>query len=248
VRLVCYLTSGEAPEIVPAPVERGWMDRTPEGFAYRCLPLNIANAHGWMVLNPAAFVAEWNGGPGLDAVTIRPLATGAGSAPLVASSHFGAGVLTFNVNGLFRTEPGWDLFVTGPLNAPKDAIQPLTGIVETDWAPFTFTMNWKFTRKLAPVAFERGEPFCMFFPVMRGLVDGVEPEMRPLESDPDVEAAYAAWAESRRTFNAGLKVPGSDAQAEKWQKDYFRGSARSGEQAPDDHRTKLRPLPFARRD
>ena len=39
--------------------------------------------------------------------------------------------------------------VTGPFNQPKDAIQPLTAIVETDWAPFTFTMNWKFTRRLA---------------------------------------------------------------------------------------------------
>jgi hypothetical protein len=63
-RLICYATSGEPPAIVPAPVERSWMDRTNNGFAYRCLPLNIANAHGWLILNPVAFVAEWNGGPG----------------------------------------------------------------------------------------------------------------------------------------------------------------------------------------
>jgi hypothetical protein len=243
-QLICYLTSGEAPEIAPAPVERDWMDRTPQGFAYRCLPLNIANAHGWVVLNPAAFIAEWNGGPGLDAIAIRPLVKG---APMVASSHFGAGVLTFNVNGLLRTEPGYDLMVTGPFNRPKDAIQPLTGIVETDWAPFTFTMNWKFTRKHTPVAFEKGEPFCMLFPVQRGLVEAVEPEMRALASDPEVHAAYMEWSESRRAFNEGLKVPGSEAQAERWQKDYFRGSDRFGDGPPDDHRTKVRARPFARR-
>jgi hypothetical protein len=132
---------------------------------------------------------------------------------------------------------------TGPFNSPKDAIQPLTGIIETDWSPFTFTMNWKFTRKRAPVAFERDEPFCMVFPMPRGLVEAVEPEFRSMDEEPAVRDAYRTWSESRQAFNEGLKVPGSEAQAQKWQKDYFRGSGRFGA-PPDNHRTKLRPREF----
>jgi hypothetical protein len=240
-RLICYPTSGEPPNIVPAPIERPWMERTDNGFAYRCLPLNIANAHGWLILNSAPFVAEWNGGAGLDAVGVRPIS--AATYPLIASSHFGSGVLTFNVNALFRTEPGYDLLVAGPLNQPKDAIQPLSGIVESDWAPSTFTMNWKFTRKLTPIAFERHEPFCMIFPVKRGLIEEIEPEIRAIDADKEVHEAYRAWAESRRAFNEGLKVPGSGAQAEKWQKDYFKGATRFGARS-SDHRTKLRARQF----
>ena len=254
-RLVCYPTSGEPPKIIAAPVERDWMDRTDQGFAYRCLPLNIANAHGWLLLNTVPFVAQWDGGPGVDAVSLHAPAAG---GTLLASSHFGHGVLTFNVNALFRTEPGYDLMVTGPLNRPKDGVQPLTGIVEADWAPFTFTMNWKFTRKLTPIAFDRDEPFCMIFPVKRGLVEEFQPEIRLLESDEEVHEAYLAWADSRRGFNEDLRVAGSQAQAQKWQKDYFRGSvpgqssaesAAGTEQelrapgvraAPSDHRTKLK--------
>ena len=239
-RLICYPTSGTAPKLVPAPVERDWMDRTSDGFAYRCLPLNIANAHGWLLLNEAPFLAEWNGGDGLDAVAVQPATP---DTAVLGASHFGFGVLTFHVKGLFRTEPGWDLLVTGPFNRPKDAIQPLSGIVETDWAPFSFTMNWKFTRKFTPVAFERDEPVCMLFPVQRGTVEQIEPEFRPLEADPEVRDAYTAWAESRRAFNEKLADPGSEATAEKWQKDYFRGSARFGT-TPRDHRTRLRVKPF----
>jgi hypothetical protein len=239
-RLICYATSGEPPTIVPAPVERSWMDRTDNGFAYRCLPLNIANAHGWLILNPVAFVAEWNGGTGLDAVGVQAISN---DRPLIVSSHFGSGVLTFNVNALFRTEPSYDLIATGPLNQPKDAIQPLSGVVETDWAPFTFTMNWKFTRKLTPIVFERDEPFCMIFPIKRGLIEEVEPQICSIEADKEVQQAYAAWANSRRTFNENLKVPGSEEQSEKWQKDYFKGRARFGA-CPPDHRTKLRAKPF----
>src|SRR5260370_40210006 len=114
-RLICYPTSGAPPKLIPAPMEREWMDRTNEGFAYRCLPLNIANAHGWLILNPTPFVAEWNGGEALDAVRLRPITA---ASSLIASSHFGSGVLPFNVNALLRTEAGDDLMVTGPLNQP----------------------------------------------------------------------------------------------------------------------------------
>ncbi|MBX6324295.1 MAG: hypothetical protein IRY94_20990 [Rhodospirillaceae bacterium] len=238
-RLICLPTSGEPPRIVPAPHERAWMDATPDGFAYRCLPLNIANAHGWQILNDVPFVAEWDGGTGLEAVSVRPVDEGRPSA----FSHFGAGVLTFEVRALFRTEPGYDLVVTGPVNEPKDGIHALTGVVETDWAPFTFTMNWKFTRRGTPVAFERDEPFCMFFPVRRGLVEEVEPRIVRMEDEPQIAAAYRRWAESRARFNQALKEEGSEARVQKWQKDYVRGSSVFAA-APPDHRTRLRVKPF----
>jgi hypothetical protein len=238
-RLICYTTSGAPPNIIPAPVERAWMDQTPDGHAYRCLPLNIANAHGWMLLNTVPFTAEWNGRPELNSITVRPLAAG----DVLGQSHFGSGVLTFHVNGLFRTEPGYDLMVSGPINMLKDAIQPLTGVVETDWAPFTFTMNWKFTRPGTQVTFARDEPFCMIYPVRRGLIEDIEPEIRPIESDADINSAFTAWGESRRGFNKELRVPGSEARARKWQKDYFRGDSPFAE-GPPDHRTKLRAKPF----
>ena len=46
----------------------------------------------------------------------------------------------------------------------KDGIHPLDGIIETDWAVATFTMNWKFTCVGVPVTFKKGEPIAMFFP------------------------------------------------------------------------------------
>ena len=69
-KLVCHPTGHAAPEIRPAPLERDWMNATPDRFAYRCLPLNIANAHGWELLCPAAFSAIWDGGPHPGAVRI----------------------------------------------------------------------------------------------------------------------------------------------------------------------------------
>jgi hypothetical protein len=98
----------------------------------------------------------------------------------------------------------------------------------------------------------------MIFPVKRGLVEEVKPEICALESDAELAQAYYSWADSRRAFNRDLKIPGSPAQAQKWQKDYFRGNSpgratvkpeaggeREGEDpapqiSPPGHRTKLK--------
>lgn len=241
-RLICYTDRHTHIAIEPAQVRRDWMDKTINRSAYRCLPLNIANSHGWVILNTAPIVAEWSGEEGVDAISIQSLD---GNGSLTAASIFGSGVLTFPVDGLFRTEPGYDLMVMGPANAPKDAIQPLTGIVETDWSPFPFTMNWTFTRQHTPVTFLRDEPICMIFPIQRGLVEAVEPEFRLFENEPKVLDTLSDWAESRDQFIQDMKVEGSAAQARQWQKDYFDGGGRFA-QAPIDHRTKVQVKPFPR--
>ena len=135
------------------------MDATNQRFAYRCLPLNIANAYGWEVLCNAGFLAMWWGGEGLDSIVIEP--DPGTIAPAI--SHFGHGILTFHLPCLFSTEPGAELMVQGPINRPKDGIAALSGVIETDWSPYSFTMNWMFTRPGTPVRFEKGEPYCHIF-------------------------------------------------------------------------------------
>ena len=181
-----------------------WMDATPERFAYRCLPLNMANQYGWELLCPVDVAARRNGGAGADAIEIR--ATGA--EHLLPESYFGSGVLTFRADALFRTEPGYNLWVTGPGNGIKDGIVPLSGLIETDWNPYSFTMNWRFTRPDVTVSFTVGEPFCTFFPMPRGLIEEVELVAGDLASEPELAAEYARWAASRTGFNAELKNEG----------------------------------------
>src|SRR5262249_56073117 len=119
-------------------------------------------------------------------------------------SPFGHRLLTFHVPCLFQTDAGVDLFVTGPLNRPKDAIAPLTGIIETDWAPYTFTMNWLFTREHWTVHFQKGEPFCLIFPVARGGLDVVQPQLHRLSEAPDPDRRPHQRPHARPPSNAHL--------------------------------------------
>jgi len=235
-KLTCFTLGHPLPVIRPAPVQRAWMEDTPEKFAYRCLPLAIANTAGWEILCPVDLTAIWDGGQSKEAVKIFSSAL----PDDLPFSHFGSGVLTFHVSVLLQTEPGYDLFVSGPPNRPKDGIQALTGIIESDWSPYTFTMNWKFTRAGVPVQFLRGEPFCFFFPIPRGLTEAVEPEIRDIAEAPELQRNYEIWQENRHQFNRDLSEPGSAARREKWQKIYYRGELPDGDLGVPDHRIKLR--------
>ena len=240
--LICYLHPGWAPLIRPAPATRPWMDDTPEAFAYRCLPLNIANAHGWEVLSPCGFNAIWNGGTHTDAIAIQ-LDPGADSArgPV---SLFGQGVITFHVEGLFRTPPGWNLWVGGSPNRAKDGIQALSGVVEADWSPFTFTMNWRFTRPGEWVRFEPMEPIAFFFPIERGALEAFQPRFEPIASDPRSSEGFEAWSRARNAFHEEMRRNPPATPADKWQKHYYRGVDADGRTWVEDHQSKLRLAAF----
>jgi hypothetical protein len=239
--IIAYRTMTDPPQIVPGRPDRGWMDDTPVRYAYRCTPLSIANASGWEILCPESIIAMWDGRDALDGVYVR---TERGSAAHFAVSHFGSGVLTFHPGYLFRTNPGWALWARGAPNVVKDGIAPLDGVVETDWLPFTFTMNWKFTRP-GEVRFEEGEPFCFVTPFPHALVDDAQPVVRDISDDSELERHHNSWTADRLAFNAGLASGDPDAVARGWQRRYLRGETPDGSTSPF-HRHRRRLRPFAR--
>lgn len=220
---------------------RDWIDDLPERFAYRCLPLAIANQIGWEILNPVAFTASWNGKDGLDAIRFRFH----GERSELIGSHFGHGVLTFTPGYLFRTTKSHNLYVKGPANRPKDGIAALEGLIETDWAPFSFTMNWQFTRKRHKVTFEEGEPICTIMPYPRHYARKFEPAVKNLNENPKLYQQYVDWRDERLRFNEELKVAGSAAAKEGWQRTYMKGLDQAGNTFAG-HQTKVQMKDFKR--
>ena len=223
--------------LVCAPTAREWMDATDERYAYRCLPLLIANQSGWLILNDQPIECFWDGTGPLTGVRVRRLDKHAPRASV--TSHFGSGVITWHIPYIFRTSPGYNLLVRGPANWPKDGAQALEGVVESDWASATFTMNWKITRPKRWIRFDAGEPVCMVVPQRRGELEAFETDIRDLESNPELRDAYNRWSESRSEFLARLHVHGAQA-AGKWQKHYFQGHSPGAGTRSDHHQTVLK--------
>ncbi len=159
-------------------------------------------------------------------------------------SLFGQATLTIHIQGLFRTPPGWNLFVGGSPNSAKDGIAPLSGVIETDWSPYTFTMNWRFTRRNHWVRFEAGEPICFIQPTQRDALERMNPKFVPLNDNPDAARQFAAWSQSRNSFQAQVAEKPPSAGADQWQKRYYRGLDMDDKPGVPDHRAKLRLKPF----
>lgn len=197
-------------EVVPAPRTRDWMDAT-AGFAYRCLPMAVANQMGWVIPCPIDFTVTWDGRNDQSALTVE-----AGGSTYI-SSYFGFAILTFNIPFIFRTPPGYGLIVRGAPNYVIPGVHPLDGFVETDWSTATFTMNWKITEANRLIEVQQGTPICMLQPYRIGDLAEFETEYAQLASNPELHEAYHSWASSRNTFNAR-----PDRAAHEWQKDYFK--------------------------
>jgi hypothetical protein len=232
--------------ITPAGRSRDWIDGMEGRWAQRCLPLLMANAAGWLLHNPIAFEAEWDGDP--QPRGLKVTFDGAPPPSPVIQSHFGCGILTWSVPYLFRTPPGWNLLVRGPANAPRDGMSPLEGLVETDWAVATFTMNWQVTRIGHRLRFGADEPFCMIVPQRRGDLETFRPEIRTLTSDLDLLRSTQAWTESRHRVQVRkfLAEYADDFAADRdaWERHYFRGTSPDGTSA-SVHQTRLQLCPFA---
>lgn len=244
--LKCFVYPGWEPRIRAGSAKRDWMDGAPDSYPYRCLPLNIANGHGWEILSPCGFEATWNGGLAAQDVTIS--ADEGTKTSEIPEALFGQGTFTLHVMGLLRTPPGWDIYVSGPPNAFKDGVAPLAGIIETDWSPYSFTMNWRLTRPGNTVRFEENEPIAFFFPIQRGAVEQFEPTYVPIDDDPELKSMFEAWSQSRDAFHARMREKLPEKTADQWQKLYYRGVMPDGSCPVSDHQSKLRLKEFARAD
>lgn len=219
--------------------KRKWMDATFEKFAYACLPLLVANQLGWDMYCETAFKARWNGSDERDAIEV---VFDDDNDPFnkQVMSHFGYGILTFNPGILFTTDDGNNLIVKGIPNFFKDGIQPLEAMVETDWLPFTFTMNWKFTRADHWITFAKGEPMGRILPYPRHYIETFEPVYKALKTNPELQQRMDEWGASRKKHNQKLEAGTAEKATEK---NYLQGKLKDGKRV-DFHQSKIVLKPF----
>jgi hypothetical protein len=240
-KLIAYKTyKYNCQKLVPASRTREWMDKTPGAFAYHCLPLIMANSLGWFIINDIPCEMEWDGTEPSSGLKVWPLEElNDNQKHLMPTSHFGSGVVTFHAEYMFSTDEKISLITKGPANMPKHGIQSLEGVIETDWLPYPFTINWKMTAKNTRVRFDRGEPIAQIVPFPSTMISDVEPEIRSIQSHPELYAKYEDYRKKRAVFNEKFKYDGNRRQ-----KYYVRGEDSLGNKYPENHRTDWRTRPF----
>jgi hypothetical protein len=154
----------------------------------------VANQWGWQLLCPTDVVVTWDGSAELAGLRVEVPP----QYEPVIKSQFGAGIITFSPPWLFRTPPGWDLFLKGPSNRWKANCVPLEGVIETWWLNYTFTLNWKIVEP-GTVVFRQGESLGQLLPVPHLTFQSASAVEAPIGLlEPEAARELVAWQEKRR--------------------------------------------------
>jgi hypothetical protein len=221
--------------------KRDWMDVN-QGHAYKCLPLTVANGFGWEIKNPIKFDAVWNGDIGYEnAINFTFHPENIEEKKLAdnnqISSHFGNGIITFScLNFIIRTTKDHNIFLKSPTNHFKHGAQALEAIMETDWLPYTFTINWKITEPNIIIRFEKNEPIACLFPFPRNYIESFETETVIGQEDSEFYKEQKKWAETRSKLNK---------ETNKDHAYYVKGLEKTDENKKfPDHQKTIRGCPF----
>jgi hypothetical protein len=219
--------------IIPASASRDWMTEEKQRYSYHCLPMVAASQMGWDILSPQDLVIYWNGGNSVKDVSILDVANKK-SAKYEgvetygsAVSHFPVGIVSFSFPFIITTPPGWGIWVSGPSNLWIDGMSPLQGIVETNWLPFSFTMNWKITEKNKPIRIPLHFPICKIIPFPLNLNEKSEIAHENLDMNSSLGKAYTEYSASRTEYNKKIDKREDSAKAGN-QKFYKNGTDASG--------------------
>lgn len=228
--IIAYGAWGFDVQIVPAFRKREWMEKE-QGHAYHCLPMALANQSGWFILAPHGAIAEWDGTDKRDCVKVKIVEDVKNPQ---AQAYPNVGILTWTIPYIFRTSPGWNMLCRGPSNMPKDGISPLEGLIETDWAVASFSMNWKFTRP-GKVEFIKGEPIAMLVPQKRGDLEQITGRFADLYSNPELLEGYSKFKKNREEFIAKQQAHDPEAIKKRHEKIYWRGLTSAESEPFSDH-------------
>lgn len=124
--------------ISPQRPQRSWMEEKTLAFSYKCLPLKTANQLGWQISCPIDFSCTWGGDFLPESLKIEYKDTGDKDLDFenkkiidlhIVESHFGHGILTFNIPYIFRTPKKKALYIRGPTNWYKEYCQYLDAVL-----------------------------------------------------------------------------------------------------------------------
>jgi hypothetical protein len=141
--------------------------------AYFCLPLTMANQHGFTILAEYDFSVFWNGGNQPEDLIVNVKAQTGSDLPYaqIISSHFGMGTVTIQNPWVMRSPKGINLLVMNPPNYYIDGIIHMSACIETDNLRRDFTFNLKITRPNHLIEIKKGTPVGYVLPYPRHFID-----------------------------------------------------------------------------
>lgn len=168
------------------------MDSTYNKHAYRCLPLSSANVNGWEIILQQDVKVYWDGGN-----TVPSIIEGDTYKGRTIANCNKIGMIDFHIGWAFKTEEGFDTWLTGSPNYFLNGAAPLTASIPSHWWPDEVQMSWTITKEKQEILFPAGMPFAFFSIYPNNLLSNVSINVENLWDKPDLIENRIAYSEAK---------------------------------------------------
>jgi hypothetical protein len=158
--LNAYKTNPNAFDLAPLPVDREWMDKTPDKHAYRCFPVTLANTIGWTVSAKEDISFVWDGIIDTTDSHVKIL-----KGNNIAYTGRGQGTVSFNTGLIFRSEKDISLMVLPLPNYFITDFVPMSSVISTSFYPHDFPLAIRVLKQDKEITINAGDPIAVILPI-----------------------------------------------------------------------------------
>lgn len=158
--LTAYKRSNNALMIHPLPVQRLWMDETPDKHAYHCYPVTTANTVGWILSAPYDISFIWDG---INDTTPDHIKIIEGEK----HTYSGRGQSSISINTGFILSSNKDVSVLTihPQNYFNQDFEVISSLISTSFLDTEFPLAIKARVPNKLITIKAGEPIAVIIPL-----------------------------------------------------------------------------------
>jgi Family of unknown function (DUF6065) len=173
-----YVSSPIHATISQTSVRREWMDDTWDKHAYRCFPVNTANAVGLSISFPEDITFIWDGISDSTPDHIKILA-----GEKYCSTARGNATISFNTGLVVKTDETTSIMSIVPPNFFLYGAEAFTSVMSTSFYNQAFPVAWRATAVNVPITIPAGFPVATLIPI--SLKELAETEINFWGEDPE---------------------------------------------------------------
>jgi hypothetical protein len=198
--LKAYKRSPYAVNINPLPVQREWMDNTPDKHAYRCYPVTTANTVGWTLSLPYDLSFIWDGvndtaGDHVEIIDGKDYAyTGRGQSSV-----------SIRTSVILTSEKDISVLTITPQNYFYEDFEVMSSLISTSFMDKEFPLAIKARTPNKIITIKAGSPIATIIPISLTRLKEQSIEILDFIETPEYNARTKAYGDAAQEVNKSGK-------------------------------------------
>ena len=194
--LKAYKTHKDSFIIESISVKRKWMDETPDGHAYRCFPVTMANTIGWTLSCPVDVSFIWDGNIDTTPERVKIL-----SGEQYCYTGRGQASVSFNTGLILKSEKNISVFSITPQNYFYEDFEVMSSLISTSFFNVDFPLAIKVKIPNKEITIKAGTPIATIIPISLTLLKDESVEIENFIKPEDYDIKLKSYGDAAQVVN-----------------------------------------------